>query len=265
MKATPLPASLNIKKLDVFQTLVDSWEYCLKTYRAMSLFALGHLAFFVAFEAMHRWKSPLFIPWLVLYYIFSVSFYRFYFNKKPYFALKASADSLVPSTKIIFITLLLLFILLFLPFIPLFLTNNTELLDEYTAILDAGIDKSKGIDLATNIVMIFISPIILYRPFMAWIASIMGRSPLLKTAFQKTRGNYWPFVLLSLLMNLPFILYSQIQFYFHIHTYLALLLSSPLIVYFYVILGECYKFFYLENDEIENIRKTPLTKPRPKL
>ena len=244
-----MPASLNIKKLDVQKTLANSWEYCLKNYRTMSLFTLGHLAFFVAFEVMHRWKSPLFIPWLVLYYIFNVSFYRFYFNKKPYFALKASAHSLIPSTKIIFITILLLFILLFLPFIPLFLSNNIELLDKYTSLLDAGIDKSKSIDLATNLIMIFISPIILFQPFMAWIASIMERSPLLKTAFQKTRGNYWPFVLLSLIMNLPYMLYSQIEFYFHIHTYIALLLNSPLIVYFSVILGECYKFFYLENDE----------------
>ena len=217
------------------------------------LFTLGHFIFLSFYEFNNSDKNPnviLFILWFALYYTFGVTFYRFYFSKKPYLAYKETSSSLIPSTKIIFITTILIFVLLLLPFLVLpFFTTNPDLLDQYVSVLDAGIDKSKTFDLVTNIILVFISPIILYRPFMAWIASLLGRSPLLKTAFSKTRGNYWNLVFLSFVMNLPYMMFSQLEFYFEINGYIAMFLGSPFMVYFSIVLGECYKVFYLDNED----------------
>lgn len=238
------------KKFNVLDILASGYEYCARNFQPISLFMLGHMVFLFIFEAIDKWRSPVFIPWVALYYVYNVFFYRFYFKKKPYFELKSTGKSLIPSTKIIFITVLLLFLLLVLPFMVIpFFTPDPELLDQYLNILDAGIDKSKTFDLLTNIIMIFISPFILYRPFLAWIASLLGRSPLLKTAFQKTRGNYWNFVCLSFIMNLPYMMFSQAEFYFDINNYLAWFLAAILITYFNVIMCKCYDLFYLDNED----------------
>jgi hypothetical protein len=181
--------------------------------------------------------------------MFGIYFYRYYFRRKPYFTLSITLKSLLPSTKIIFLTIVIVSFLLILPYIPLFVTNNTVLLEKYLDFLDIGMQKSKLIDFASNIFFVFISPIILYRPFMAWIASLVGRKGSMRVAFGKTRGNYWNFFLLGLAMSFPFIIIGQLEFYYNLSNYLIWFLFGPLTVFYSIVFAKCYEFFYMGHEE----------------
>ena len=76
-------------------------------------------------------QNPLFVIWILTYYVFWCFFYRYYYCLKPYFLSKAILGSLTPSTKALFLLVLCAFGVALLPMLPLFLGFDDMYMDIY--------------------------------------------------------------------------------------------------------------------------------------
>ena len=95
---------------------------------------------------------------------------------------------------------------------------------------------------------VFLSPIIAYRPFLAWISSLSGRSGSLKLAWDKTRGNYKEFLIIAIITNLSVAIVRWAVVTLGANDYVTLLFVAPVIVYFNLLSAKAYEFFFLEID-----------------
>ena len=133
-------------------------------------------------------------------------------------------------------TLLILF-----PFVLPFLGLGEA--DYYLKFLS---DK-QTVDTVSAVVSIFLAPFLFFRPFFAWIGSVLGRNGNLRFAMQKSRGNYWQIVALLLILNIPFVFVEQICAGIGAPDWVLYLLFSPLIVYANLIMARSYEFFFIED------------------
>lgn len=81
---------------------------------------------------------------------------------------------------------------------------------------------------------------------MAWISSLIGRSGSLKSAFARTKGNYWRMTFLAALFELLFAGLEAGGQALGIGSWLSIVAGSPLVIYFNVVLAETYDYFFLE-------------------
>ena len=110
------------KKLPLLKILNVSLDYCLENFKAVAGFSAVNLLFLlVTLLLPGGYGNPLFLIWLVFYYVFWCFFFRFYFNRRPYLMFRKIFDSLVPSTKILFLTAVFGFGLSLLPLVLPFL------------------------------------------------------------------------------------------------------------------------------------------------
>lgn len=165
------------KTFPVAETFLASWRYCRENRRHIAVFTLVNwLLLLLGFKFMGGTGNILFIFWCVLYYLFSCFFFRFYYNRRPYLLTHKIFDSLVPSTKILFLTLALATLLAYLPFAPLFLGFPAEMMEDYAVgFIQEYMDENKLYDMGLALVLLLVSPIIFFRPMMAWISSVPGR------------------------------------------------------------------------------------------
>ena len=93
-----------------------------------------------------------------------------------------------------------------------------------------------------------VSPQIAYRPFLGWISALIGRSGSLKIAWEKTKGNYKEFLIISLLTDclLTVIRWGIVSV--GGNDYVTMVFAAPLIVYFNVISAQAYEFFFLNKE-----------------
>lgn len=242
-----------VKKISLKKVFFASWEYLKSNWRIMGLFALAnYILMITGVYVLGGTEHPLFLLLLVVMYIFWGAFFRFYFDKKPYLLLKPFVRSLVPSVKVIFATVVVVFGVLLLPYIPLLLgvISETEMqsyVDEYLFFLQKYMQDSHLLDIVLNLALVLIMPLILYRPLLAWVAALMGRRGSLRVAWSKTKGNYWQFVLMALLMNIPLIVVNYVAEISWVWEALCLLVSSLLLVYYNLVIARIYEFFYLED------------------
>ena len=217
------------KTFPVAETFLASWRYCRENRRHIAVFTLVNwLLLLLGFKFMGGTGNILFIFWCVLYYLFSCFFFRFYYNRRPYLLTHKIFDSLVPSTKILFLTLALATLLAYLPFAPLFL----------------GFPAEMGLAL----VLLLVSPIIFFRPMMAWISSVIGRSGSLRNAWRRTKGNYLRFLAVVFLFNAAAYLVQEADVLSRADSWLAWTLLAPLIIYCNVFLAKSFDFFFLDLD-----------------
>ena len=80
-------------------------------------------------------QNPLFIVWILTYYVFWCFFYRYYYRLEPYFLNKAIFGSLTPSTKALFLLALCGFGVALLPMVPLFLGFDDVYMDIHYIII----------------------------------------------------------------------------------------------------------------------------------
>ena len=153
--------------------------------------------------------------------------------------------SLVPSTKSLFLTAVFGFGLSLLPLVLPFLLPP-EMIDGYTNFLR---EYMPELDLGLMLLLLLVSPLILYRPFMAWISSVIGRSGLLKTAFAKTEGNYWRFVAMAAIFNAAFVVFEGLDEMFDLPAAAPMVIYAPLLVYFNAAIAKTYEFFFLDSLE----------------
>ncbi len=237
----------NIKKLPLKSILREAWVNCMANRQMNLLFAV--IAYVMGALALASWKSLLFWPILLAIYVLWGACFRYYLGRKPFFEPRALFNSLVPSTKIVMLSVVVVSVLILLPMIPLFVNINPEFNLVYARFMLGDFEQNKLLFLITDIVFLLISPIMVYRPFLAWISALVGRSGSLRFAWSKTKGNYGEFLLLAVLTNFSIVLGRCLVWSLGGNDYLTLVLAAPLVVYFNVVSIKAYEFFFLDIEE----------------
>ena len=233
-------------KLPLAEIMRNSWSYCNHNPKAVALFA--GLNYLVCAAAFFGWKT--FWLWLILIamYVLWGAFFRYYFNRKPYLLLRPLFVSLVPSTKIVVLSVLLVTAFLLLPFAILFIPRlPPQFVEMYTAFLQSNMQTDNEVlNMLVTLVMVLFSPVIFYRPMMAWISTLLGRSGSLRFAWSKTKGNYWEFLLLAVVIDLSVTFIYKAVLLLGGNVYVALLPLSILIVYFNVVVAQIWQKFIVD-------------------
>ena len=232
-----------IKKLPLKDILSLANQYIKINWQKSVLFTL--IAYLVMAIALFSWKSIFFWFVLLLMYVLWGMFFRYYLGRKPYFEWKSLVNSTVPSTKIVVLSVVICSILIVLPFIPLFISNSAEFNESYSRFLQGDIEKEGMLVLITNFLFVLASPVIAYRPFLAWISSLNGRTASLRMAWNKTKGNYIEFLLIAIITSLSISILRWVIVYLGCSDYITLLFLAPIVTYFNVVAAETYRFFFL--------------------
>lgn len=236
----------SVKKMPLTHILKISWDYCVQNQMQMLLFCA--IAYALGVLAVITWKTVFFWGVLVLIYAVWGMFFRYYEDRRPYFEIKALFNSLIPSTKIVMLTVIIGLVLVVLPFIPLFLSSSAEFSEKYLRFLQGDFEDRDMLALIANVLFILLSPLIAYRPFLAWISALNGRSGSLKQAWEKTRGNYAEFLVIAVFTNISITFARWLIFRIGGNDYMTLLIVSPVVVYFNVIAAKAYEFFFLDKS-----------------
>ncbi len=233
-----------IKKLPLGNILSLANQYFKDNWQKNILFTI--IAYIITAMTLFSWKTIFFWPVLVLMYILWGMFFRYYFERRPYFEWKSLINSMIPSTKIVVLSVVICSFLIVLPFIPLFISSSAEFNERYSHFLQGNFESDGMLILIANIMFVLTSPIIAYRPFLAWISSLNGRAGSLRMAWNKTKGNYAEFLLIAIITNLSIGLIRWIIMHIGGNDYITLLFLAPVITYFNVVAAETYRFFFLD-------------------
>lgn len=234
------------KQLPLMHIINASVEYFARNINVMLLFSL--INYITLVLGVYSWQKLVFWPLLAAIYVFWSFFFRYYFNRKPYLLLKPMLGSMVPSSKILVLSVVFVTLLVVLPLAPLFMGLPAEYLDAYQSFLQKYMQDSDVMDLGLNIIVILASPVIFYRPFFAWISALIGRSGSLKTALSKTRHNYFQFLVLGMVINFSLVIIQQLGSLFAAPVALILAFMAPLVVLFNIMIAKSYEFFFIDID-----------------
>ena len=240
------------KQISAEKVLRDSLRYMGRQWKVMLGFTVA--AWFLALLSAQFGGIEGYGFWLVLIasYLLESVFFRFYFAKKPYLQWRPIAVSLLPSVKIMFLAAVFAIFLSLLPFIPLLLgipyfeeyVSSLAYADDYLSFLQRYMQEMPLVDVGLSVVLILISPFILIRPMLAWIAAVMGRRGSLRLAWRKSKGNYRLFVLLGAVLLVPLVVLYHIGLLFPVARFGTDFLSALFMVYLNVVLAEIYACFY---------------------
>lgn len=242
-----------IKQISLKKVFGGAGIYLQHNWFVMSVFALlNYLLTIIGFYGLGGREHPLFLPLMIVIYLFWGCFFRYYFQKRPYFLFKPFVRSLVPSIKVVFVTVVVVWGFLMLPYIPLLLgilseTQVMKFVDGYLFFLQKYMQDSHLLDIGLNLVLVLIMPQILYRPMLAWVAALMGRRGSLRIAWAKTKGNYRQFVAMALLMNIPVVMLSYMAELSPVFKGVSLFVLSGLLLYYNLVIAQVYDFFYRDD------------------
>ena len=236
-----------VKKLPVGTVLKDAAGYFRRNLKGMLPFTLFNYLMLAA--GVYFWKTPLLWLLLAVVYVFWAYFFRYYFKRKPYLEFHALFYSLVPSTKIVVLTVLTALLLAVLPFLPLFLGFSQDFKDEYMLFLQRYMQDSDWVDLGLSLVVVVTSPLILFRPYLAWISALIGRSGTLRSAWNRPRGNYWEFLLLAVVFELSFMCIQEMCRFWGWPLLVQMIVYAPMTVFLNVVLARAYEFFFIELEK----------------
>ena len=141
-----------------------------------------------------------------------------------------------------------------LPFIPLLLglpyfeeySNSLRYAYSYLEFLQMYMHDIPLVDVVISGILLLISPFMLFRPFLAWVAAIMGRRGSLRLAWKKSKGNYTSFVFLSFVLLLPVMVLYHVGENISDVKLICDLLMIPFALFFNVIMAQLYGIFYAE-------------------
>lgn len=218
---------------------------------AFILWCMVNLALLYIFRLIpNGWTNSLSILWLVSYYVFWSVFIRYIQQHQPYFSLVRIFNALIPTSKIMFINISICILLKILPYIPFFMgfrERYLEFFENYMAIITRP-DSFVGTSLF-YILMLLISPYTITRPLLAYISSLIGKNRSIMNAYQRTKGNYWGFVLLGFIMSSLCIFFYYIDTSYKLDTTIYLMSVLPL--YFSVVFLNIYKAFYKRKAKVK--------------
>lgn len=200
-------------------------------------------------------SNPLSVLWVISYYIFWCFFYRYYYHIHPYFSAKALWGSLTPSAKTMIMLFLVAVSVAFLPMLPLFLGFNDLYLDIYENYLQAFEGMSSNSDHQASIwqviiaygILSLLSPVLICKPYLAWISSLRGKNASFRKVKERTKGNYKAFVILSAMLLYPEALSSYLDKMWNCHSWLDYTVSTLVFVYTNIIFAKVYDVFYLKH------------------
>lgn len=238
-----------IKKIPVFNILKQAMFYIKAKTGIFALFSLINFVFLVLFMQIDGGLSnKISILWIFAYYTIWCIFFRVYYNKKPYFLTCDIFGSLIPSTKMFFLVVTMSVFLGILPYLPLLMGFDDKyllLFEKYMQQLQAAPANNLNMFILSLILMLLF-PFILCRPFLAFIASVQGLNGSLRKAWKKSVGNYWQFILILFLLNLPCIAIYELDLYLHCNGWVVLFFSSFFFVYYNLVFAKLYDFFYTD-------------------
>ncbi len=221
-------------KLPVINVLSDSLTYMVENYKIAASFAMINFVLLLVSSILGGWTNLSFLFSLSLIYVLWVAYFRLYFQKKPLIDYKSVTHSLMPSTKILLFMFLFGIILVFLPYIFIYLGLPIDFMEQY-------IDDSYLLNLVLIFLFLLVSPNVLYRPYFAWIGSVVDRNKSIRFAFNHTKGNYFRFLFILIFINaLMFFVHSVCPF-----EWIELLFVSVIFTYFNIVLAKSYEFFFV--------------------
>jgi len=216
----------------------------------------GFLLFLQMF--VQSFSSTMFLPWILSYYVFWFGFFRRYYKRRPYIFSGKIFGTFGPSAKMMLMLSLLLIVLMLVPFTPLLFEYNEEyalFLDKYMSNIRS-IDMGEGIshtNIGTLLVLfgatMILSPLVIIRPMFAWISSLIGRSGSMHNAFSNSRGNYFQFLFLTLIFEIPSVAVEFLFSYYELNPALEQFIISPLIVLGNIVIAKAYDFFFLSPEQ----------------
>ncbi|MBR3675587.1 MAG: hypothetical protein IKN71_00415 [Alphaproteobacteria bacterium] len=200
-------------------------------------------------------QNPISIVWFVTYYIFWCFFYRYYYGLKPYFFSNVMLGSLAPSTKALFIFAALLIGIALLPMLPLFLGFDDVYMDIYERYLQPATEMaargekvlSGAETLVVYALITLLAPILICKPYLAWIASLRGQNASFRKVSDKIKGNYGQFVVISACLLFPEALFTQLDYLLNTQHWLDYTGSTILFIYTNIVFAKIYDFFYLKH------------------
>ena len=236
------------------EILGEAFKYVAKNKRPMIVFALVAVVialFSAGFGGVASWG---FWPVFASFYVLESIFFRFYFDKVPYFSSRPLLVSLVPSVKVIFIAVAFGLLLSLLPFVPLLLglpyfeeySNSLKYADSYLEFLQVYMHDIPLVDVVISVILLLISPFILFRPFLAWVAAIMGRRGSLRLAWKKSKGNYGIFIFLGVVLWAPIIVLFHLGENISGIKLICDIFMIPFVLFFNVVMAQLYSIFYAE-------------------
>lgn len=236
-----------VRKICLKKLFENTTKYCLKNWHEMALFSIINAVFMVVgFKLLNAWHDKSFLLWLVPYYMFWYFFFRFYFGRKPYMLTTKIFDTLLPSTRILGITLFLATFLIVLPIAIPFVSGDSYWVEKYLNLLQRYTEDDFVLNVATMLILTVVAPLIFYRPMMAWIGSVVGRSSLLSTAYNRTKGNYWKLLLVAIFFYAIFACLDLLGQVTDFVGWPGILLGSPVVVYMNVFQAKMYEYFFME-------------------
>ena len=235
------------KILGVQSVLKAAYLYMSQNEKVLRSFWLVHLLLCCIFNMVSGGLSnPISLVLCVFYYILWCVFFRFYYQKKPYFSASKILASAVPSSKMIFITFALLFFLICVPFLPLFLGFNNAYLsffESYMSMLQ--VPETSVMHIAVfSLIFLIISPFAFSRPCLAWISALQGYSGSVRKVFKRTQGNNFKFLLLMFILQIPCFIIFFADNFFGCHGWLSVGFYSFYLIYFNLVFAKVYDFFY---------------------
>lgn len=238
------------KLLRPFDILEKSYDYLCLRERSLRRFFMSNFLFCAGFNLLNGGLSnPVSLFIAFAYYIFWCVFFRHYYHKKPYFAPSKILAGAIPSSKMFFIMFVLVFILLLLPFVPLLMGFNDKYLvffEKYMAAVQSPQTSVLNMIIFSGIFLI-ISPIVFVRPYLAWISALQGLTGSVRKVFKKTKGNYFSFLILMSVAQLPSFLAYGVDTLLECRGWFACVFYSFYLVYVNIVFAKVYDYFYPMN------------------
>lgn len=245
-----------IIRMSVAEILAESNRYIKENLTFVLCVFAVNMVFMLFFKTLEGGISnPLSIIWLISYYIFWCFFYRYYYHLRPYFGSKTMLESLSPSAKALVILFLLAITVAFLPMLPLFLGFDDVYLDIYEKYLSTFDGMStKGVVgvsiwqvLTAYCVICLVAPVLICKPYLAWISSLRGKNASFNKVKDRVKGNYLQFVAVSVILLFPEALSAWFDKMWHCQDWLHYTVSTIIFVYTNIIFAKIYDLFYLKH------------------
>lgn len=233
-----------ISDFSLLTALKSSAKFVLLFKQTFIIWCTINFAFLYIFQLIpNGWTNSLSIIWLISYYVFLTIFIRHTLQHKPYFSLIRIFNSLVPSSKIMFMNIIIYLFVVICPYIPLlmgFSDKYLEIFETYMGIIQSNNNLSgKAL---FYVFMLLISPFTITRPYLAWISSLVGKSRSIMDAYKKTKGYYWRFVSYAIVMSSSLALSYYIDTIYNLNTLVYIM--TFLFMYFNIVFISLYKCFY---------------------
>lgn len=239
----------SIKQIPLKTVFQSAYIYMRRHAMPIRLFIGINFVFLAAFRFIAGgFSNPWSMLWLLGYYMFWCAFFRYRFERRPYLTARVVFGSMIPSTKIFFITFVAAFLLVILPYLPLLMGFT----DKYLAFFEKYMLVLQNVDAdflnvcIFTFVLLLISPFIICRPFFAWMASLQDMEAFMSKAFEKTRGNYGRFVQLMMLLNVPCVVVFELDKLLGCRGWFTVGFYAIFFVYFNLVFAELDDFFYPE-------------------